>query len=571
LRPQYQVALIFTLVFSAYYPVISAEVCRVDDADILASLIARSTWDPLTFFLPKSSMGLYYRPVALFSYSLDMFLTGFSPAGMHIINMTLHVANAAIVFFIARRLLKESSEISLKPLVCSLLFALHPAATEAVSLLAGRTDLVACFFVLLSTYCLVAYRETRRSFWIASALGAALLGVLSKEVAFAFFLSMSMLLLPKARQHGAKETDKRKYLTAALVLFLINGALVGGVILLRSLAFTSQHGGMPLTIQYLLNDPVQTFFLFLRSIGFYVSKYIVPYPLNFAIVEVDPLFEIVGIFVTCLLIACIMLRTIPSVFFALGIIMLVPALVLVYNSIAWTPYAERYLYISIAFFSISIPLWLSFPKRLARRIVMPALTVLLVVFSATVFLRAEIWQTNFSLFKDTVQKSPSARQALIQYAYSLLLAGDAAQARLYLNAAAKHFSFRYDPSHDLVLSLIFFKEGNIAEAIEMNTGILKKTAFMNLPALENQIQFLGALLDDRHNRHEKIRILAEILQAQKRLAELTMDPLRMYEAAKLAVQLKRTNDALQLFQQTRQLLSNNHPYYAFSLKMQRYL
>ena len=67
------------------------------------------------------------------------------PFGFLVVNITLHVLNAVLVLLVGRTLFEKHPEAAL---AAALLFALHPAQTEAVSYISGRSaSLVATFYL----------------------------------------------------------------------------------------------------------------------------------------------------------------------------------------------------------------------------------------------------------------------------------------------------------------------------------------------------------------------------------------------------------------------------------------
>ena len=87
----------------------------------------------------------FYRPLQVASYVVDYSLWGLNPAGYHLTNILLHVG-VAIALFYFLNLLFGSQKISL---AASLLYAVHPAHTQAVSYILGRADILCALFLLL--------------------------------------------------------------------------------------------------------------------------------------------------------------------------------------------------------------------------------------------------------------------------------------------------------------------------------------------------------------------------------------------------------------------------------------
>jgi tetratricopeptide (TPR) repeat protein len=117
------------------------------------------------------------RPLLKLSWALNH-ASGLGLAGLHAVNLAIHAANALLALALLRRLEVRSappgSPPTRAPLVAALVFALHPAQTEAVTYVSGRSASLAATFVLASALAHVAGRDGWRP-RLARALSPALL------------------------------------------------------------------------------------------------------------------------------------------------------------------------------------------------------------------------------------------------------------------------------------------------------------------------------------------------------------------------------------------------------------
>ncbi|NOY52339.1 MAG: hypothetical protein GXP58_01815 [Deltaproteobacteria bacterium] len=124
-----------------------------------------------------------YRPLRTISYALDYAAWGLNPFGYHLTNIFLHVLNCLCLYGIVRILFGSERT----ALFASLLFAVHPLHTDAVSYLSGRRDVLFSFFYLLGFYFFLRYRRRKkRKRYLAIVLLAFPLSMLSKEMAASF-------------------------------------------------------------------------------------------------------------------------------------------------------------------------------------------------------------------------------------------------------------------------------------------------------------------------------------------------------------------------------------------------
>lgn len=96
------------------------------------------------------------RPVMLLSLMVDSMLWGRNPAGYHLTNILLHVSCTVLLFLlllgIFHRIAGSTSRTTrplLGALVGAILFAVHPANSEAVCVVSFREDVLVVFFTLI--------------------------------------------------------------------------------------------------------------------------------------------------------------------------------------------------------------------------------------------------------------------------------------------------------------------------------------------------------------------------------------------------------------------------------------
>ena len=135
------------------------------------------------------------------TFALNYYLGGLNTTGYHIVNLTIHIFNAILVYllmmltfrtpFFSYQQSKVSSQDNLKtylPLFIALLFVSHPIQTQAVTYIVQRFTSLATMFYLLS---LVTYIKSRLSTLPATrytlyavSFFSAILAMKTKEIAF---------------------------------------------------------------------------------------------------------------------------------------------------------------------------------------------------------------------------------------------------------------------------------------------------------------------------------------------------------------------------------------------------
>ena len=198
LSPFYQVLLIVFVTLGVYYPTLFAPFNSLDDKVFVNKLFLQLlNEDGVSLSRHFSPGGVYdyYRPLVSLSFEIDKYVGGLQETFMHLVNVVVHLLNVIFVWLVARRFgvfAQRPSE--WLPLLAAILFALHPINTEAVNWIAGRTDLLAGVFVLLSLYSLFEFCERQSLVWGGVSAVAILCGALCKETAL-FFVPVACFLL----------------------------------------------------------------------------------------------------------------------------------------------------------------------------------------------------------------------------------------------------------------------------------------------------------------------------------------------------------------------------------------
>ena len=143
--------------------------------------IPRFFSDPGTFSaMPDTRM---YRPLLLVTYAVNYALGGYEVFGYHLVNFLLHLANALLVWEVARRLVPGSGG----PLFAALLFVVHPVLSEPVNYISSRSSLLATA-MYLAAFAALMTAATRPRQWRWHTLITLLFlgGLLSKSMAITF-------------------------------------------------------------------------------------------------------------------------------------------------------------------------------------------------------------------------------------------------------------------------------------------------------------------------------------------------------------------------------------------------
>lgn len=390
-RQRIDILCIAATVSAVYLLALNAGFLALDDTDTIRFVQSGNVSFHDLFF--SSGKG-YYRPLPTISLLADFLFFGGNPAGYHLTNLLLHLANALLVYHFAKIHMREQEGDTLFPLLAGMLFAAHPVNSEAVAWICGRADLLCCFFFLLTFIALV--RSGRRmTFARGSFIFVAYLCSLMSKEASLFLIVLAPIWLYLER--GA--TQWRSMVTACVPVFF---AAAVYLLLRQGLPVSSDPAAAPAPVSG--GGPLSLIVEGAAACGFYLGKLVYPFPLNIAITEI-PFGMCVSIFFFIAAISLPLwlrketLRA-PLCFLALS---LVPPIGAMYLSLPWTPYAERYLYLPSVAFSLCVAIVCSGYERWIPRCV-PLMCILL--FAVFTVHRVALWTRPIPFWEDAVEKSP---------------------------------------------------------------------------------------------------------------------------------------------------------------------
>ncbi len=170
----------------------------------------------------------YYRPVVTLVNFLNTQIMGKTTFQYHIVNLGFHILNSWLLYLLLLVLFKRE----LFSFLAALFFAAHPIHTTSVVWISARTDLIACFFILLCL--LLFYRRkvhegTPRIVLYWGAVLAFVLALFSKGMALSLPLFLLVWEYVSHRNSGGGEASgdvKPAYKAlipffAAAVLYLV--------------------------------------------------------------------------------------------------------------------------------------------------------------------------------------------------------------------------------------------------------------------------------------------------------------------------------------------------------------
>ena len=408
---------LWTLVLLAYANALGG-VFQFDDYNVIVDL---DTVHNFSAWWMDSGQGI--RPLLKLSYLLN-WTSGLGAPGFHAVNILLHGLTVWLVFVMAQRLLlawQRKSQITLTAWCAAALFALHPANTEAVAYVCGRSvSLMAlCYLAGVWAHATCTHRPAWRR-WLAPLFFGLALCV--KETAVTF--PLALLLWDMAcgdRPRDALQKARWSWLVLLLAacVFGVNDAYRSAM--LRSLEFNSLAGNVATQLSALV---------------YLARQWALPLWLN-----IDPDLAVQHDFSQALpgfalLLVAIWLavrtwRQRPWIGFALGWAVLhwLPLyLVLPRLDVA----NDRQLYLAIWPLGLAVTVEL---LRLPPRLAFSAIGALLLAYALLTVQRNQDYRSEIALWEQTVALSPHKSRVHNNLGYAYKEAGRPVEARReYLRA-----------------------------------------------------------------------------------------------------------------------------------------
>jgi hypothetical protein len=403
-------------------PVLAAGFVWDDRADVLANPAA----SPAGF---AGALGATNRPLLKATYALQRAATGADPLPFHAVNLALHLGVTAAVFALVRRVLAASgnARADFAAWVAAALWALHPAAAEAVAPVVGRSVLLSSALLLAAV--LAATRERAPSPRAMLAAGAlAFAAPLARETA----LVVPALLLLWQLTLGADEPR-------AVALRRQLPALAGSGLAAVAIALSARHREL-LAFSFAERAPLDALRANVGAIFEILGLWVAP-----GRISIDPAqgadlpwsaastLARAALLAAVLVFALVARRRAPAAAFAAGwtLLALAPS-----NSFVWRldPVAPRALYlasigpvllVALAAARAAAVLARARPARLAAAAA--ALATLgcalpLAALARSAHLRAALWSDPAALWAEATAKNPESARPWQNLGVELLLA-----------------------------------------------------------------------------------------------------------------------------------------------------
>ncbi len=256
------VLFVLLLTFLFFYPALNADFTNWDDNILVTGNkdIQHLSFDSVKKFFTQFKLN-HYHPLVLLTYAIEYALVGLSAFHFHLTNLILHLANVLLAYCIAKKITQNVAAAFLT----ALLFGIHPLRVESVVWIAERKDVLSTFFMFISFYWYISYREKEKASALFLAFITMLCALLSKAMAVVLPV---MFLLYSFYLYGIVS---KKRVTELFPFFALS--LLFGIVAIASQYST---GVSPKDPKF---NILSSLFLGTHSILYYLLKFFIPHQL----------------------------------------------------------------------------------------------------------------------------------------------------------------------------------------------------------------------------------------------------------------------------------------------------
>lgn len=412
------------------------------------------TWSGIQWAFTNYTF-FFWQPLTWISHMVDITLFGLNPGPHHLENVLLHAINTALVFVLIQRFTGNVPA----SVLAALFFGWHPLRVESVVWGAERKDLLSALFWLLTFLSYERYVRLGSKKHLHLAMGAMLLGILSKPMVVT--LPLVLLLVdywPLRRKESWLQLIVEK------IPFFAMAAFSAGLTYISQQYYEANVMASGLDLSTRLSNAVLAYTRYLTKIVFPRGLIVLyPYQVDLPVASV-----IVSLIVTGGVTFYCWRQRERRPYIWMGwlwfVITLIPTLGIVQSGSQ--SMADRFTYIPMIGLAMAVMVALS-ETALAK-----VMGVVILIYAGLTFHQIGYWKSSETLFTHTLSQSPN--NPLIHYAFghSLML-----EARV--KEAIPHFeeTVRLMPDYSkarTVLANAYQMVGRSEDAVAKATDALKQ-------------------------------------------------------------------------------------------------
>jgi hypothetical protein len=381
-----------------------------------------------TYWLPQYGASLY-RPLTLLMFSIEWIIGGGSPLPFHIVSIALYSGVCVAVFVLARQVFDERTA-----MIGAAIFAVHPLHVEAVANIVGQAELFAALFVVMSVSRYIAWTREgalgiRRTATLCLMYGAAIMFKENAIVLPGLFCAVELLAFRSGQPTGQRIRRLAPTIASMAIVgiafVLVRTAVIGRVSGAGEEAsfFVGQsYGVRVLTMLPVVMEWIRLF-IWPASLSADYSSPRIDIQTSFHASMLPALAVVLG----AIAIVIHVRKDYPALAFAFAwaaIALLIPSNLIVVTGFVL---AERALFLPSVGVALligaAISAGITHASLPARRVLVGAVTLILVAGIVRSSYRNPVWRNNETLFRQTAEDVPYSWKAHIMLGEHLALLG----------------------------------------------------------------------------------------------------------------------------------------------------
>ena len=481
------------------------------------------------------------RIVGYLTFALNYRIGELDPTGYHAANIAIHLGCSLALFALCKLLLSRAGELGCSPLsarasfaaafTAALIFAVHPAGTQAVTYIVQRLASLSALFYLLSLLSYSLGRMRRISGlgnswkYLLAAFVFAALAMLTKQNAFTLPASLLLLELMFFRQAlGAKARGRSPLVAAGILLFLALpvACFIATGASLDELSELTRETDLLSRKEYILTQ--------LSVVGTYLRLVVFPVGqrLDYAVAISGDLFEGRAIFFAILhagiiAFALASIRRRRAVSF--GILFFYVALAVESGPIPIRDLCvEHRMYLPSAgiLLALSALAWEGQERlNIPTRAMWAAVAAIAIVLGIATHMRNEVWKTPERLWQEVLRYDPQSWRANYNLGKAFEAAGDLKAAREHYLASIELWPTTWAYNN---LGNVFLRAGKTDDAIAAyRKAIVRDYGFAPTHAnLAVALEIEGKFEEARRANLDALKLDAGLAAARYNLGRLAM-------------------------------------------------
>ena len=409
----------------------------------------------------------HYVPLSWMSLGFDYELWGMVPAGYHATSLALHALSAAILFFIARRLIAaardvDDASVTWGAVAAALFWAVHPLRVESVAWITERRDVLSgvFYFAAFLAYLRSRAGEHGHPRWYAASLLGFAAALLSKATAVTLPAVLVIVNVYPLRRLGGRAgwwSAAARQVYAELVPFAALAAGFGALTLVALQPVDQLDAAGKIAVSAF-------------SWCFYLIKTILPlslsplYEMPLSISAAAPRY-VASIAVAAVLAGVLAWRArrapAPAAAGIAFFLVLLPLLGVHQNGPQIA--ADRYTYLASAAIAVLAGGALFATPRLSERAARLIAFAVVLTFSVITWRQVRVWHDGESLWTQVLRVEPHSALGNNNLGNLLMQRGDVDSALAHYTAAVDA-NPRYAEAHDN-LGVVLARTGKPAEAV----------------------------------------------------------------------------------------------------------